>query len=67
MDGLRKRRPWRGQPQVQPAQGCPRLSRTCCEGPFEELLGADGDVAPYNPLASTTKFQDDETGLLYYG
>ena len=42
-------------------------SRTCCEGPFAEVLRASGPMAKANPLRFSTKYQDDETGLLYYG
>jgi len=36
-------------------------------GPFGELLHAEGGMALLNPFRFSTKFQDDETGLLYYG
>jgi len=36
-------------------------------GPFGELLHAEGGMALMNPLRFSTKYQDDETGLLYYG
>ena len=36
-------------------------------GPFGELLRATGPMAKGNPLRFSTKYQDDETGLLYYG
>ena len=36
-------------------------------GPFGELLRATGPMAKANPLRFSTKFQDDETDLLYYG
>ncbi len=41
--------------------------RTCCEGPFGELLRATGPMAKANPFRFSTKYQDDEIGLLYYG
>ncbi len=44
-----------------------RRSRTCSEGPFGELLRAEGGLALLNPLRFSTKYQDDDTGLLYYG
>ena len=36
-------------------------------GPFGELLRATGPLAFTNPFRFSTKYQDDETGLLYYG
>jgi RHS repeat-associated protein len=36
-------------------------------GPFGELLRATGPMAKANPFRSSTKYQDDETDLLYYG
>ncbi len=36
-------------------------------GPFGELLRATGPMAALNPFRFSTKYQDDETGLLYYG
>ena len=36
-------------------------------GPFGELLRATGPMAFVNPFRFSTKYQDDETGLLYYG
>src|SRR5260221_13930076 len=36
-------------------------------GPFGELLRASGPLAFVNPFRFSTKFQDDETSLLYYG
>jgi len=42
-------------------------SRTCFEGPFGELLRASGSFAVVNPFRFSTKYQDEETGLLYYG
>jgi RHS repeat-associated protein len=44
-----------------------RSSRTCFEGPFGEPLRATGPMAKVNPFRFSTKFQDDETDLLYYG
>jgi len=35
--------------------------------PFGELLRATGLIAKANPLRFSTKYQDDETDLLYYG
>ena len=40
----------------------------CCRyGPFGELIRATGPMAKANPFRFSTKYQDDETDLLYYG
>ncbi len=36
-------------------------------GPFGELLRMGGAMAANNPFRYSTKYQDDETGFLYYG
>jgi RHS repeat-associated protein len=36
-------------------------------GPFGEVIRASGTMAKVNPLRSSTKYQDDETDMLYYG
>ena len=36
-------------------------------GPFGELIGQTGPTCGANPFRFSTKCQDDETGLLYYG
>jgi RHS repeat-associated protein len=36
-------------------------------GPFGEVIRATGPMAKNNPFRSSTKYQDDETDLLYYG
>ena len=36
-------------------------------GPFGEPLRATGPMAELNPFRFSTKYQDNETGLLYYG
>ena len=36
-------------------------------GPFAELIRASGPMAKANPFRFSTKFQDDQTDLLYYG
>ncbi|MGO8678353.1 MAG: RHS repeat-associated core domain-containing protein, partial [Limisphaerales bacterium] len=36
-------------------------------GPFGEVLRATGPMAKNNPFRFSTKYDDDETGLLYYG
>ena len=51
-------------PQIQPL---PETARTCFEGPFGEVLRATGPMAKVNPFRFSTKYQDDETDLLYYG
>lgn len=35
--------------------------------PFGELTRCDGDYAKKNPFRFSTKFHDQETGLIYYG
>jgi RHS repeat-associated protein len=49
------------------AQPPRRNGRTCFEGPFGEVIRATGPMAKANPLRFSTKYQDDETDLLYYG
>jgi RHS repeat-associated protein len=36
-------------------------------GPFGEVIRATGPMAKTNPFRFSTKYQDDETDLLYYG
>jgi RHS repeat-associated protein len=36
-------------------------------GPFGEMIRATGPMATANPFRFSTKYQDGETGLLYYG
>jgi RHS repeat-associated protein len=36
-------------------------------GPFGELIRATGPLASINPFRFSTKYQDDETRLIYYG
>jgi RHS repeat-associated protein len=36
-------------------------------GPFGEIIRATGPLGPVNTFRFSTKYQDDETGLLYYG
>jgi RHS repeat-associated protein len=51
-------------PALQP----PRENRrTCFEGPFGEVIRATGPMARANPFRFSTKYQDDESDLLYYG
>jgi RHS repeat-associated protein len=51
-------------PRIQPLR---KDSPTCFEGPFGELVAADGPMAPYNPFRFSTKYQDDETDQICYG
>jgi RHS repeat-associated protein len=64
---LRKAGPWQGPAQVPGRQRALATVRTCFEGPFGELLRATGPMAKANPFRFSTKFQDDETDLIYYG
>ena len=41
--------------------------RTTNLGPFGEVIRATGPIANANPFRFSTKYQDDETDLLYYG
>ena len=45
----------------------PKNVRTCLEGPFGEVIRATGPMARGNPFRFSTKYQDDETDLVYYG
>ena len=36
-------------------------------GPFGEVIRATGPMAKLNPFRFSTKYQDDESDLLYYG
>ena len=36
-------------------------------GPFGELTRATGPMAKLNPFRFSTKYQDDESDLIYYG
>jgi RHS repeat-associated protein len=44
-----------------------KISQTCFEGPFGEVIRATGPMAKSNPFRFSTKYQDDETDLFYYG
>ncbi len=65
----RLRKAWYSRRRLQPSQTQPRLeiSRPCFEGPFGEVLRATGPMAKVNPVQFSTKYQDHETDLLYYG
>jgi RHS repeat-associated protein len=67
LPGLRKACHCQSRWQV-PRTQCPRRNpQTCFEGPFGELINATGPMAIANPFRFSTKYQDDETGLPYYG
>ena len=53
--------------QAPRSQRVPQTPRTCFEGPFGEVIRAPGPIATANPFRVSTKYQDDETDLLYYG
>jgi hypothetical protein len=36
-------------------------------GPFGDVIRMTGPMAKVNPFRFSTKYQDDETDLLYYG
>ena len=36
-------------------------------GPFGEVIRQTGPMAKVNPIRFSTKYQDDESDLLYYG
>ena len=60
---------WRLESHLHPLQ-IPSVSarvRTCFEGPFGEVIRATGPMAKANPFRFSTKYQDEETDLLYYG
>ena len=42
-------------------------SRTTNLGPFGEVIRATGPIAKVNPFRFSTKYNDDESDLLYYG
>jgi RHS repeat-associated protein len=42
-------------------------SRTTHLGPFGELIRCSGSMAKANPIRFSTKYQDDETDMDYYG
>ncbi len=65
----RFRKVWCSGYRLQPSQTQHPLERaqTCFEGPFGEVIRATGPMAKTNPFRFSTKYQDDETDLLYYG
>lgn len=42
-------------------------SQEFAESPFGEVVAQSGSMAAINPFKFSTKYQDDESGLLYYG
>jgi RHS repeat-associated protein len=57
--------PKRGNKQQN--QGVGAKSRTTNLGPFGELVRQTGPMATANPFRFSTKYDDDESDLLYYG
>jgi hypothetical protein len=45
----------------------PRRAMAYKYGPFGELIRASGPIAKLNPFRFSTKYEDDETDLVYYG
>ena len=65
--GFRKPRHSRFRSHPSQFHTLPKTARTCFEGPFGEVIRATGPMAKANPFRFSTKYQDDETDLLYYG
>lgn len=55
------------RPYCLASKGVPANPRTTNEGPFGEVIRSTGPLAKANPMRFSTKYQDDETGLNYYG
>jgi RHS repeat-associated protein len=49
------------------ASGDGNISAVYEYGPFGEIIRATGPMAKANPFRFSTKYQDEETGLFYYG
>jgi RHS repeat-associated protein len=64
---LRKAFCSRSRSHLPPSQPIRKTPRTCLEAPFGEVVRATGPMARANPFRFSTKYQDDETDLLYYG
>jgi RHS repeat-associated protein len=64
---FRKACPSRRRWHLPHSEGLREKPRTCLEGPFGEVIRATGSMAKTNPFRFSTKYQDDETDLLYYG
>ena len=45
----------------------PETVRTTTLGPFGEVIRATGPLAKANPIRFSTKYEDDESDLFYYG
>jgi RHS repeat-associated protein len=67
VSGFRKACRARSHSHLPHIQCLPKIPRTCFEGPFGEVIRATGPMAKANPFRFSTKYQDDETDLLYYG
>ncbi len=67
--GARFRKPCRPRFYLHRSQSKPlaTTARTCFEGPFGEVIRKTGAMANAMPFRFSTKYQDDETDLLYYG
>jgi RHS repeat-associated protein len=65
--GFRKAHRARSRSHPSQSQRFRLNSHTCFEGPFGEVIRATGPMAKANPFRFSTKYQDDETDLLYYG
>ncbi len=55
------------RPYCLSSKRVPAKARTTNEGPFGEVIRATGQMAKATPFRFSTKYQDDETGLNYYG
>ena len=67
MRRFRKARSARDRSQLPANWRLHKNPRTCFEGPFGEVIRATGPMAAVNPFRFSTKYQDDETDLVYYG
>jgi RHS repeat-associated protein len=64
---FRKARICRQSPQPTRNRRLGKKLQTCFEGPFGEVIRATGPMVKANPFRFSTKYQDDESDLLYYG
>jgi RHS repeat-associated protein len=64
---FRKNRRFGNRPQIKRQCALRRKVPTSTEGPFGEPLRQTGPIAAGNPFRFSTKYPDQETGLLYYG
>ena len=67
MRRFRKARSARDRSQLPANWRLHKNPRTCFEGPFGEVIRATGPMARANPFRFSTKYQDDEPDLVYYG